>query len=440
MRVAFRIPSAAIIRPASASQSRSLSTKSLAIVATNLPAVAKAGTTFTTHFYERMFKAHPELLDTFNVTNQRRGTQQAALFSAIARSATSLLSSGTLPQDMLERINHKHCALNVVPAQYDVVGEHILGTITDLLNPGEAVLNAWGDLYTALADQCVKREEEIYKDVESRPGGWRGVRKFVVTEKTVRSKHITSFTFEPTDGKHVADFSAGQYTTVWFQPKGWEHRQPRHYSLTNAPNGKSYSIAVKKEENGLVSSYLHDRVAVGDEVELSPPYGDFNIAGCEKLWTSDVDAPIVLMSAGVGITPMLSMLDTLKDNWPNWLHDNRRHVLWLHAAQNGREHGFRDYLVTMAKMHPDDITRRVWYSEANDDDVRGYLNTSPYHFDGLMNLKDVEELLPLGDASAQYFFCGPKTWMQSVNKQLGDFGVAKESLHYEAFGTGGAGL
>merc|ERR1712187_239485 len=113
---------------------------------------------------------HPELLDTFNVTNQRRGTQQAALFSAIARSATSLLSSGTLPPAMLEGINHKHCALNVVPAQYDVVGEHILGTITDLLNPGQTVLDAWGELYGALANQGIKREEEMDKDVESRPG------------------------------------------------------------------------------------------------------------------------------------------------------------------------------------------------------------------------------------------------------------------------------
>jgi len=242
-------------------------------------------------------------MGTFNVTNQRRGTQQAALFSAIARSATSLLSSGTLPQDMLEGVNHKHCALNVQPAQYDVVAEHILGTITDLLNPGQAVLDAWGELYVALADQCIKREEEIYKDVESRAGGWRGIREFVVTEKTVMSKHITSFTFEPTDGKEVANFSAGQYTTIWFQAPGWEHRQPRHYSLTNAPNGTSYSIAVKKEEKGLVSGHLHDRVAVGDKVELSPPYGDFNIAGCEKLWTSAVDAPIVLMSAGVVLRP-----------------------------------------------------------------------------------------------------------------------------------------
>jgi len=336
---------------------------------------------------------------------------------------------------MLEGINQKHCALNVVPAQYNVVAEHILGTITDLLNPGQSVLDAWAELYTALADQCIKREEEIYKDVESRPGGWRGTREFLVIEKTVRSAHITSFTFEPADGKPVVDFSAGQYTTIWFHADGWEHRQPRHYSLTNAPNRKSYEIAVKKEKNGLVSSYLHDRIAVGDKVQLSPPFGDFNIAGCQHLWTSDVDAPIVLMSAGVGITPMMSMLHTLEDNFD--LYSSERHVLWLHAAQNGREHGFRDYLVTMAQLHPNDITRRVWYSHPSADDVRGYLNTSPYHFEGHMNLEDVKGLLPIDDWRSHYFFCGPKPWMQSVNTQLRDFGVAQDHVHCEAFGTGG---
>lgn len=438
MLSAFRGSSSLLCRVSGlnlAASRRGLSTKSLAIVAATLPAVAKAGPAFTSHFYERLFKAHPALLDTFNVSNQRRGLQQTALFSAIARAATSVLQSGTLPQDMLEGINQKHCALGVVPPQYDVVAEHILGTITDLLDPGQSVLDAWAELYMALAGQCIKREEEIYKEVESRPGGWRGMRKFVVADKTVRAAHITSFTFEPADGKPVADFSAGQYTTIWVKGEGWENQQPRHYSLTNAPNGKSYSIAVKKEKDGLVSGYLHDQVKVGDEVQLSPPYGDFNISGCQNLWTSDVDAPVVLMSAGVGITPMMSMLHTLEDSFD--LYSSKRHVLWLHAAQNGREHGFRDYLMTMAQLHPQDITRRVWYSDATTDDVRGYLNTSMYHFDGRMNLDDVRELLPTGDARSHYFFCGPKEWMTAVNGQLKGFGVPDDCRHCEAFGTGG---
>lgn len=270
---------------------------------------------------------------------------------------------------MLEGINHKHCALGVVPAQYDVVAEHILGTITDLLDPGESVLGAWAELYTALAKQCIDREEAIYQEVESKPGGWRGQRKFTIKEKVVKSDHITSFTLAPSDGKRVVDFSAGQYLTVWLHPSGWEHRQPRHYSLINSPNGENYQIAVKKEPNGLVSGYLHDKMAVGDELDISAPYGNFNVAGSEKLWLSDVNAPIVLLSAGVGLTPMLSMLHTLEDDFG--LYDTDRHVLWLHAAKNGREHAFRDYLVTQALAHPNDITRRVWYSEPNPDDVRG---------------------------------------------------------------------
>jgi len=290
--------------------------------------------------------------------------------------------------------------------------------------------------YTALAKQCIDREEQIYKEVESQPGGWRGHRKFTMSEKVVKSKNITSFTLTPSDGKQVVAFSAGQYITVWLHPQGWEHRQPRHYSLTNSPNGENYQIAVKKEENGFVSTYLHDKMAVGDELELSAPFGNFNVAGTEKLWLSDVTAPIILMSAGVGITPMLSMLHTLEDSFG--LYDTDRHVLWLHAAKNGREHAFRDYLVTQALAHPNDITRRVWYSEPNPDDVRGYLNTSPYHFDGRMSLKDVEELLPVRDDRAHYFFCGPSPWMNSIRDQLLHYGVAEHALHFEAFGPASA--
>merc|ERR1719215_1846796 len=138
-----------------------------------------------------MFKQHPELMNVFNVANQAEGKQAKALFSAIAACATCVLEEGHLPVALLEGVNQKHCALQVTPEQYDVVGSHILGTITDLLNPGQEVLDAWGELYGALAGQCIKREEEIYKKVESLPGGWRGPRSFKIVEKTNQSQFIS---------------------------------------------------------------------------------------------------------------------------------------------------------------------------------------------------------------------------------------------------------
>mmetsp|Transcript_100747 Transcript_100747/g.260285 ORF Transcript_100747/g.260285 Transcript_100747/m.260285 type:complete len:446 (+) Transcript_100747:65-1402(+) len=410
-------------------QQRKLSSQTLEVVKATLPAVAQAGPAFTAHFYKRMFAAHPELLNTFNVANQRDGKQQKALFSAVAASATSVLDTGALPLELLEGINQKHVALNVVPGQYDVVGEHLLGTITDLLNPPQEVLDAWGELYGALAKHCIEREEALYKEVESKPGGWRGMRKFVVKEKEVQSKVITKFTFAPTDGLPVCEALPGQYLTVWTYPGG-ERRQPRHYSIIPSSDEGTYSIAVKKEEKGLVSSFLHDRTAVGDEFDLSPPYGNFRMPGAGELWTKDADAPVVLLSAGVGITPMLAMLGTLK----NGVQANEKPVLWLHGANNGREHAFRDYIVGLARAHPADLTRRVWYADPLPSDIVGGANNSPFHFTGMMDLNQVKDLLPLNKSNALYYFCGPVPWMRSIAHQLIGFGVDKSALNFEVFG------
>jgi len=133
------------------------------------------------------------------------------------------------------------------------------------------------------------------------------------------------------------------------------------------------------------------------------------------------------MSAGVGITPILSMLSSLKDSG--------RPILWLHGARNGKQHPYRSYLVGLAKaLQANNFTRRVWYSEPLPDDVRGDNNDALYHFDGLMDLAGVKELLPLDNKEAMYFFCGPQGWMQHVAQQLQGFGVPKDRLAYEVFG------
>jgi len=158
--------------------------------------------------------------------------------------------------------------------------------------------------------------------------------------------------------------------------------------------------------------------------------GNFNMSGCHKLWTSHPDAPVVLMSAGVGITPMLGMLGSMKAG----TEQHSRSVLWLHASQNGRQHAFRNYITALAGSHPESLTRRVWYGEPCADDVKGMDNKAPYHFEGRMNLTEVKNMLPLKDLKAQYFFCGPVPWMQSIAKQLLDLGVEKSCMHFESFG------
>ena len=129
--------------------------------------------------------------------------------------------------------------------------------------------------------------------------------------KTPRSALITSFELEPVDGGAVAEYRPGQYLGVWLKPEGFPHQEIRQYSLTRKPDGKGYRIAVKREEGGQVSNWLHNHANVGDVVKLVAPAGDFFMAVAD-------DTPVTLISAGVGQTPMLAMFTPLPMKLRNW--------------------------------------------------------------------------------------------------------------------------
>ena len=157
------------------------------------------------------------------------------------------------------------------------------------------------------------------------------MRKFTLAEKTARSSVITEFTFRPVDGKPISSYSPGQYTTIWTYPTGTDKRQPRHYSLISEPGSDHYTIAVKKESQGMVSSFLHDRTAVGDEFDLSPPFGNFSVAGAQALWTKDADAPVVLLSAGASACKCCEsvLVKRVKDVMTlsrSWHHPHAQHA------------------------------------------------------------------------------------------------------------------
>jgi nitric oxide dioxygenase len=278
-------------------------------VKATLPLVANAGTDFTKHFYRRLFAAHPELQNIFNQTNQTLGGQPKKLLKTIAVAAQAAIETGELPGELIEGISQKHCALNLQPEAYDLVGTHLLGTIEDLLTTDKAVIDAWADLYGDIKNVFITRESEIYQETATIPNSWVGKRKFILADKVKLSSGIARFMFEPVDGQPVPHFTPGKYTTVWASvneegPYGHYKEQPRHYTLNLPMNddedGKYLFISVKKD--GLVSSLLHT-AAIGSEFELSAPFGCFVMSGSEKLWLASADAPTVFLSAGIGITP-----------------------------------------------------------------------------------------------------------------------------------------
>src|SRR5699024_11250714 len=154
-------------------------------------------------------------------------------------------------------------------------------------------------------------------------------KEFVLEKKVAESDVITSFYLKPKDESKVPSYVAGQYLTVRVKPEGAEHNQIRHYTLSTKSNEDYFRISVKNEDvfetNGVVSCHLHDHVHEGDTVEVSAPAGLFTLE-------EDDQAPIALVSGGVGITPMISMLDQLV------AENSNRHVTFLHAAQRSEEH------------------------------------------------------------------------------------------------------
>jgi len=403
-----------------------LSESTIALVKSTVPVLANAGVEVTNHFYQRMFKAQPELQHIFNMSNQASGKQQFALFSAVAAYATHIDQLDQLGE-LVERVAHKHTSYFVQPEHYDIVGHHLIETLKELapdtFTPD--VVQAWQEAYALLANILTGRETELYSDFKNKQGGWYGPKAFRVAAKTPESELVTSFTLVPEDGDSVADYLPGQYLGIRVQPPGAEYTEIRQYSLSDKPQRNHYRISVKRETGeftGTVSNHLHDNVQVGDTIDALPPAGAFFLQD-----HTDSATPVVLISAGVGLTPMLSMLETVLEHTPN------RPVCYLHACENAVQHSFKTRVNQLCEQH-DSLSQFCWYNKAQSaekttesasdllDDLRH----------GLMNISDVKTQLPIGDG--QFYLCGPTGFMGFIKRQLMEAGVAEDRIFYEVFG------
>ncbi|KAG5461929.1 MAG: globin-like protein [Olpidium bornovanus] len=261
-----------------------LSEEQIAIVKGSAPALAEHGVEITTRFYERLFKLHPDLRSVFNSGHQATGTQQAALAAAVHAYAANIDNLGALGP-AVTRIAHKHASLGVVPEQYPVVGENLLWAVKDVLGDAATpqLLDAWAVAYARLADIFIRAEADLYKEAAATPGGWNGWRKFRVDRKVRESDEIVSFYLPPQDGRALPKFKPGQYISVRVFVPELGLYQPREYSLSDAPNDKTFRISVKREfaadarPAGRVSNLLHEGLSEGSEIEVTHPYGDFTL-------------------------------------------------------------------------------------------------------------------------------------------------------------------
>ncbi|WP_282166777.1 NO-inducible flavohemoprotein [Shewanella japonica] len=384
------------------------------VVKSTIPLLEAAGPALTTHFYQRMFEHNPELKDVFNLAHQHTGGQPVALFNAVAAYAKNIDNLEALGA-AVERIAHKHTGFLIKPEQYAIVGGHLLATLKELGGDAvtEEVLTAWGNAYGFLADIFINRETQLYQQTAAKTGGWEGKRRFVVKAKTVESSVITSFLLTPEDGGSVVDFTPGQYLSVSLEHEQLEFTEIRQYSLSDAPNGSSYRISVKREAEGKASNLLHDHYHVGDVIELIAPAGDFVLS-------AQADTPVVLLSAGVGVTPMKSMLNQLLSQ------SHQADITWVHACEDGAQHGFKDAIKAKRNANTH-LESYVWYRQPLATD----LPAEDFDFEGTVALENIaERIVP----NAQYYFCGPIGFMKAIKQQLLALNVPESQIHYELFG------
>ncbi|MFF3722211.1 globin domain-containing protein [Streptomyces erythrochromogenes] len=389
-----------------------LSEKSTATARATLPAVGAAIGDITELFYAKLFAAHPELLrDLFNRGNQNAGLQKQALAGSIAAFATHLVEHpDTRPDVMLGRIAHKHASLGVTREQYAVVHLHLFEAIAEIL--GEAVTpdvaRAWDEVYWLMANALVAIEERLYAGHRIAAGDvWR---EWTVTGRSQETADCATFRITPADGAPAPAHLPGQYVSVQVElPDG--ARQIRQYSLSGAPGSAVRAITVKRVHgpaaagpDGEVSNHLHAHVRPGHTLRVSAPYGD--------LVLEDSGAPVLLASAGIGCTPMLSMLEHLAET------GHPAPVTVLHADRSPADHPLRaDHRALTHKLA--DASARFWYEE----------EAEPGDGTGLMDLSDV----PVAPGTRAYL-CGPLPFMRSVREQLIAKGVPAADIHYEVFG------
>ena len=392
-----------------------LSQKTIDIIKSTAPILETEGKKITTCFYKMMFEAHPELLNIFNHVNQKQGRQQTALANTVY-AAAKYIDQLEVIVPTVTQIAHKHRGLGIKPEHYPIVGEFLLKAIKEVLGDAatDEIIGAWGEAYGVIAQAFIDVEKGMYNAAANQENGWMDFKDFTVVKKEQESNVITSFYLKPADGSGVTTFVPGQYLTVRVNIPGEEYLLNRQYSLSCAPGHDYYRISVKKEKdfepNGKVSNYLHDHVQVGDTIEISAPSGNFTL-------NMEETAPVALISGGVGLTPMMSMLETLANN------ESKREVYFVHAARNEEFHAFKETVR--------DLTDKLENGHAYYGYEKPLNSDGNHHFEGYLSKVFLQNLITKETIT---YICGPVPFLKNTVQILTDLGVKKENIRYEFFG------
>lgn len=390
-----------------------LSDTTMDIVSATVPALEAHGEAIVARMYERLLQ-DANIRSFFNLSHQNGDSpQHKALTGAILAYARHIREPQVLTA-AIERIAQKHVALKIEPSHYEAVGSSLLAAISDVLGDAASseVLNAWGEAYWFLANVLIEREKSLYEDQSTQAGGWSGWRDFIIAEKFAETDEITSFILRPVDGEPVLSHKPGQYLTLLLNLNEQESVR-RTYSISSAPNGRDYRITIKREAQGKVSNWLHDNTDKGTVLSIGAPAGDFFLDPSDK-------SEVVLLSGGVGLTPMISMLEANSGT--------ALPITYVHAARSRAHHAMRDLPMQLATRSA------VFYEEADETEAGNGDTVIHGRLDAQWLAENTNPL------SSDYYVCGPTGFMRATINGLRAIGVSDERLHYEFFGPAAEAL
>lgn len=372
-----------------------LSEREKDVVKETVPVLQDKGVEITSNFYARMFKQHPELKNMFNQTNQQRGLQSTALAQSVLAAAVNIDHlEAILP--VVKEIAYKHCALQVPPAGYDIVGENLIAAIKEVvgLDDDHEIIKTWKKAYQEIADIFISVEKDIYKDML-----WDGFQPFKVETIEQVSSDIKAFTVS--SGEYdLSQFVPGQYITVDVGSEKMPYRAKRHYSIVKGDKNH-LTFAVKRdvttEHEGEVSTILHDEFQEGDNINLTAPVGPFHVVEKGKRQ--------LFLGSGIGVTPLVSMFNEV-------VNDNGE-ARFIQVTNDMDDVPFSSLLTAIANEN----TQATY--DLYDKNKNGYIGS--------------EQLKQWIDNDTEIYVCGGKSFIQSMIKALKELNIDESKIHYETF-------
>ncbi len=367
------------------------------IIKSTAPILKEHGKEITSIFYKHMFQAHPELLNLFNQTNQKIGSQPLALANTIYFAAENIDNLDVLmPQ--IQHIAHKHRALTILPEHYPIVGKYLLLAIDEFLgDKGDAnILNAWSNAYDVIASIFIDIEKKLYDALgpDERDKGF--ISLTIVKKQKIANGPIVSLTLKRHDGGKIHHYHSGQYLTLRVKKDNYFHN--RHYSLIQPFNGKTYRIAIKQEidhePKGIVSNEIINNYKEGDKILATLPAGTFTLMQNARHH--------LFIAGGIGITVLSSMIEELHKQGKS------NTVTLIHCVPTEGHAAF-------AKQ------------------MRSILPRNHYHLllQGKHLLRGLirNRLKP----DTHVYLCGSVPFMNKVENYLAEYGHPSSHIHVEAF-------